>query len=116
MEGDKNNSSYSDMQEDLGDEGKADGVDTISRHTFTKKRQPEAMSELSYHQPNQLSQQDHAPSYPQESIIIIIIQTVNLLCFLTMMLPRPFLGSLLMLLFTVVMIYCHWRADRLKQR
>ena len=40
----------------------AEGVDTIVRHTFTKERQPQAMSELSYHQPNQPSQQDHAPS------------------------------------------------------
>ena len=38
------------MQEDLGDEGMAVGVDTIARHTFTKERQSQAMSELSYHQ------------------------------------------------------------------
>ena len=44
------------MQEDLGDEGMADGVDTIACHTFTTERQPQAMSELSYHQPNQPSQ------------------------------------------------------------
>ena len=54
-----------DMPEDLGDEGMAEGVDTIAHHTFTKERQPQAMSELSYHQPNQPSQQDHAPSCPQ---------------------------------------------------
>ena len=55
------------MPEDLGDEGMAEGVDTIARHTFTKERQPRAMSELSYQQPNQPSQQDHAPSYPQRT-------------------------------------------------
>ena len=43
----------------------AEGLDTITHHTFTKERQPQAMSELSYHQPNQPSQQDHALSYPQ---------------------------------------------------
>ena len=43
----------------------AEGVDTVVRHTFTKERQPQAMSEQSYHQPNQPSQQDRAPSYPQ---------------------------------------------------
>ena len=53
------------MPEDLGDEGTAEGVDTIARHTFNKARQPQAMPELSYHQPNQTSQQAHAPSYPQ---------------------------------------------------
>ena len=41
------------------------GVDTITRHTFTKERQPRAMPELSHYQPNQPSQQDHAPSYSQ---------------------------------------------------
>ena len=34
------------MPEDLGDEGMAEGVDTIARPTFTKERQPQAMSEL----------------------------------------------------------------------
>ena len=28
-------------------------VDTIAHYTFTKERQPKAMSKLSYHQPNQ---------------------------------------------------------------
>ena len=41
------------MPEDLGNEGIAEGVVTIGRHTFTKERQPEAMSKLSYHQPKQ---------------------------------------------------------------
>ena len=53
------------MQEDLEDEAVTEGVNTIARHTLTKERQPQAMSELSYHQLNQPSQQDHAPSYPQ---------------------------------------------------
>ena len=56
-----------DMPEDLGDEGMAEGVDTITRHTFTKERQPQAKSELSYHQLNQPSQQDHALSKPQST-------------------------------------------------
>ena len=54
-----NNSPDSDMQEDLGDEGMAKGVDTVARHTCTKERQPRTVSELSYHQP---SQRDHASS------------------------------------------------------
>ena len=53
------------MLADLEDKGMAGGVGTLARHTFTKERQCQAMSELSYHQPNQPSQQDHAPSYPQ---------------------------------------------------
>ena len=53
------------MPEDLRDKGMAKGVDAITHHTLTKKRQPQAMSELSYHQPDQPSQQDHAMSYPQ---------------------------------------------------
>ena len=55
------------MQEDLGvgDEGMAAGVDTIANHTFTEKRQPKAMSELMYHQPNKPSQQGHALSHLQ---------------------------------------------------
>ena len=48
-----------------GDEGMAEGVDTITSHTFTKERRPQAMSELLYHQPNRSSQQYHAPSSPQ---------------------------------------------------
>ena len=52
------------MREDLGEEGMAEGVDTIACHTCTKERQPHAMSELSYLQPNQPIQQDHATSYP----------------------------------------------------
>ena len=36
---DNSNSPDSDMQEDLGDEGMADGVDTVTCHTFTKERQ-----------------------------------------------------------------------------
>ena len=59
-----NNSPDSDMS-DLGDKGMAEGMDTITRHTFTKERQPQAVSDLSYHQPNQPSWQDHALSYPQ---------------------------------------------------
>ena len=44
----------------------AEGVNTIARHTFTEDRQPQTMSELSNHdEPNEPSQQDHAPSYPQ---------------------------------------------------
>ena len=43
----------------------AEGVDTIARHTFTKERQLQSMSELSYRQRNQPSQQVHAPTYPQ---------------------------------------------------
>ena len=54
------------MPEYLRDEGMAEGVDTIGDHTFTKERQPQAVSELSYHQPNQPSQQDHAASYPHQ--------------------------------------------------
>ena len=38
------------MPEDLIDEGMAEGVATIACHTFTKERQPEAVSEVSYHQ------------------------------------------------------------------
>ena len=42
------------------------GVDTITRHTLpSHEMQPQAMSELSYHHPNQPSQQDHTLSYPQ---------------------------------------------------
>ena len=51
------------MPEDLGDEGMATGMVTITHHTFTKERQPQAMSELSCHQPNQPSQQDRAPGF-----------------------------------------------------
>ena len=43
----------------------AEGLDTIARHTFTEERQP--LSELSYDQSNQLSHQDHAPSFPQQT-------------------------------------------------
>ena len=49
------------MQKDLGDKG----VDAIVCHTFTKERQPQAMSELLYHQLYQPSQLDHALRYPQ---------------------------------------------------
>ena len=35
----------------LGDKGMAEGVDTITSHTFTKERQPQAMSESSYNRP-----------------------------------------------------------------
>ena len=49
------------------DKGMAEGVDPIARHTFVDERQRQAMSELSYHQPNQPSQRDFAPSYPQPS-------------------------------------------------
>ena len=40
-------------------------VDTIAGHNFTKERQIQAVSELSYHQPNQPSQQAHAQSCHQ---------------------------------------------------
>ena len=53
------------MPKDLGDEEMVEGVDTLTCHTFTKERQPQAKSALTYHQPNQPSQQDHATSYPQ---------------------------------------------------
>ena len=43
----------------------AKGVDKIAHHTFTKERQPQAMTEISCHQPDQPSEEDHAPSYPQ---------------------------------------------------
>ena len=33
------------MLEDLGNKGMAEGVDTIARHTFSKERQPQAMSD-----------------------------------------------------------------------
>ena len=59
------NSPDSNMPEDRGDKGMAEGVDTMVRHTFTKQRHPRATLELSYDQPNQPSQQDHALSYPQ---------------------------------------------------
>ena len=36
-----------------------------ARHTLTKERQPQAMSKLSYRQPNQIFQQDYAPRYCQ---------------------------------------------------
>ena len=65
MEGGHNNRPQSDMLEDQGDEGMAERVEKIARHTFTKERQPLAMSELLYHQPNQPQQQDDASSYPQ---------------------------------------------------
>ena len=53
------------MPEDPGDEGMVKRVETIVYHAFTKERQSQAMSELSYHQSNQPSQRDHAPSHPQ---------------------------------------------------
>ena len=53
------------MPEDLRDEEMAEGMDTIAHHTFTKERQPRAMLELLYHQPNQPFQQDHVSSHPQ---------------------------------------------------
>ena len=37
------------MQEDLGDQGMTEGVDTVACHTFTQKKQPKAMSEVLYH-------------------------------------------------------------------
>ena len=52
------------MPEDLVDERMAEGVDSITCPVFAKETQPQAMSELSYHQPNQPPQQDHAQSYP----------------------------------------------------
>ena len=51
----------------IRDEEMTEGVDTIARHKFTKEGQSQAMSGLLYHQPNQQSQQDHAPSYPQQT-------------------------------------------------
>ena len=59
------NSPDGDMQEDLGNEGMAEKVDTIARYTFIKESQPQSMSGLSYSQPYQSSQQDHARSSPQ---------------------------------------------------
>ena len=53
------------MEEDVRDEGMVKGEDTVAYDTFTKERQPQAVSGLSYHQPNQPPQQDHAPSDPQ---------------------------------------------------
>ena len=41
----------------------AEGADTITHHTFTTERQPQAISELPYHKPNQPSQEDHTLSY-----------------------------------------------------
>ena len=41
----------------------AEELDTITRHTFTKQKQPKAVSELSYHQPHQPPQQDFPLSY-----------------------------------------------------
>ena len=46
MRDNNNNSTDSDMPEDLGEEEMAEGVDIMACHTFTKK--PRAMSELSY--------------------------------------------------------------------
>ena len=48
-----NNSIDSNTPEDLGDKEMAEGVGTIARHPFAKDRQPQAMSKLPYHQPNQ---------------------------------------------------------------
>ena len=56
------NSPDSAMYEYLGDEGMAEGVDTIGDHIFTKERKPRAVSGVSYHQPNQPSQQNYVPS------------------------------------------------------
>ena len=53
------------MLEDLEDKGMAGGIGTLPRHTFTKERQCQAMSELSYHQLNQPPQQGHAPTQDQ---------------------------------------------------
>ena len=44
----------SDMAEDLGDKGAAQGADTNVRHTLTEGKQPQATSEPPYHRPNQL--------------------------------------------------------------
>ena len=55
------------MPVDQGDEGMAEGVDIIDRRTLTKKRPPRTMLASSYHQPDQPSQQDHAPSYSQQT-------------------------------------------------
>ena len=65
MEMGQHNIPDSDMSENLGDKGMAKGMDTIAHHAFTKERQPQAMSELSYHQPNQPSKQYHAASHSQ---------------------------------------------------
>ena len=54
-----------DVPDDLGDKEMVEEVDTIAHHTFTKERQCQAVLELSYHQPNQPIQQDHALSYSQ---------------------------------------------------
>ena len=38
MEARQQNSPDNDMQEDLGDEGRAEGVDMIALHTFSEER------------------------------------------------------------------------------
>ena len=43
------------MPKDLGDKGMVEGVDAIVHHNFTEGREPQVMSEPSYHQPNQPS-------------------------------------------------------------
>ena len=55
---------HSDIPDDLGEEGMAERVDMIARHTFIKESQPQAMTGLSCHQPSQPSQQDHGPNHP----------------------------------------------------
>ena len=56
------------MPEAVGGEGMAEGLDRVACHTLTKERQTQAMSQISYHQPNQPSQRDHAPSYPKPTL------------------------------------------------
>ena len=53
------------MPEDLGGKGMTERVDTVAHHTLTQEISPEAMSELSYHQPNPPFKQDDTPRYPQ---------------------------------------------------
>ena len=67
----------SDIPEGLGDKGMTKRVDPISRHSFIKERQTQAMSELSYHQPNQPSQQDHTPSYPSKIMLPVILNRLK---------------------------------------
>ena len=46
------------------------GVDSIARHPFTKERQPQAMSKLSYHQPSQ-------PSCPEKTMLRVVLNRLK---------------------------------------
>ena len=60
------NSPDSDMPEDLGDEGMAEGVDTIVHHTFTEERKPAAVPELPNNKPHQSPMQSHAEDHTEQ--------------------------------------------------